>query len=161
VNRDVYGSYNPWDTAPAVHRIFVRGLSARTYSNAVGIGLADVTTDRLANSMDPVPTYINSFTGCAPPGCRLPAHFPTDRECIERIAPTTGKIDGRDLRIVWIRNSLELTEFAAADNLIEELRRNEAVEIVGGPKEIEYDEAGNLVEFQQLLAGASKTLTTA
>ncbi len=47
VNRSVNGDYNPWDTAPRIHRIFLRGLSDRSYGNGVGLGMADVIHERL------------------------------------------------------------------------------------------------------------------
>ena len=60
VNRGSQGQYNPWQYAPRIERIFVRGLSGNTYGNAVGVGLADVVTDRLVQAIDPSPMYINS-----------------------------------------------------------------------------------------------------
>src|SRR5262245_65313005 len=47
VNRGPAGEYNPWPGLPSIQRIFVRELHPLSYGNAIGIGLADVTTDRL------------------------------------------------------------------------------------------------------------------
>jgi hypothetical protein len=47
VNRGPEGEYNPWPELPSAGRIFVRDLARQTYGNAMGIGMADVTTDRL------------------------------------------------------------------------------------------------------------------
>src|SRR6476661_3092617 len=52
VNRGVNGEYNPWKVAPKFNRIFVRDLSELTYNSAVGLGMADVVTDRLVNRTD-------------------------------------------------------------------------------------------------------------
>src|ERR1700728_304633 len=52
VNRSVNGEYNPWDTAPRIHRIFLRGLSDKSYGNGVGVGMADVINDRLLTTID-------------------------------------------------------------------------------------------------------------
>ena len=73
----------------------MRDLSDLTYNNAVGLGMADVVTDRLVNRIDWEPTRINSLTANTPAAIRTPIHFPTDRECLERIAPTVGKFDLR------------------------------------------------------------------
>ena len=91
-NRGVNGEYNPWP-GPKFQRIFVRNLSEKTYNSAVGLGMADVVTDRLVNRIDWQPTMINSLTANTPAAIRTPIHFKTDRECIERIAPTVGKFD--------------------------------------------------------------------
>src|SRR5581483_6374278 len=66
VNRSVHGAYNPWPDAPKIERIFVRDLSDLSYNNAVGLGMADVVTDRLVNRIDWVPTHINSLTASTP-----------------------------------------------------------------------------------------------
>src|SRR5437763_5725513 len=66
VNRGVQGEYNPWPATPRFHRIFVRDLSELTYNSAVGLGLADVVTDRLVDRTDWEPTTINSLTANTP-----------------------------------------------------------------------------------------------
>src|SRR5215471_3079123 len=107
VNRGVNGEYNPWPGIPKFQRVFVRDLSELTYNSAVGLGMADVVTDRLVNRTDWTPTIINSLTANTPAAIRTPIHFTSDRECIERIMPTVGKIDLSEVTIGWIRNTME------------------------------------------------------
>ena len=145
VNRSVLGDYNPWPDAPRIERIFVRDLSDLTYNSAVGIGMADITTDRLVNRIDWASTRVNSLTASTPSAIRTPIHFPSDRECLEAIAPTVGKFDIREVTIGWIRNSLELSQFAMSENLRPSIERNPMLEIVSPEREIEFDAAGNLV----------------
>ena len=49
-NRSVQGQYNPWPGAPHFDRLFVRDLSELTYNSGVGLGMADVVTDRLVTA---------------------------------------------------------------------------------------------------------------
>ena len=51
---------------------------------------------------------INSLTANTPAAIRTPIHFPTDRECLERVAPTVGKLDLSQVTFAWIRNTMEL-----------------------------------------------------
>src|ERR1022692_2523636 len=60
-NRSVQCEYNPWPDTPKFERIFVRNLSELTYNSGVGLGMADVVTDRLVNRIDWEPTMINSL----------------------------------------------------------------------------------------------------
>ena len=69
----------------------MRDLSDLTYGNGVGIGMADVITDRLLDRIDWNPTRINSLTASTPSAIRTPIHFPTDRECLEPSPPRWGK----------------------------------------------------------------------
>jgi hypothetical protein len=144
VNRGSLGQYNPWQCAPRIERIFVRGLSGNTYGNAIGVGLADVVTDRLVNAIDPSPTYINALTASTLPPVRIPIHFATDRECLERLMPTVGRFDMQSVRIGWIRNSLELSPIALSENLREEISSNALLEIAEGPLDLTFDAAGDL-----------------
>jgi hypothetical protein len=144
VNRGSQGQCNPWQTAPRIERIFVRDLSPNTYGNAVGVGLADVVTDRLVNGIDKSPTYINAITSSTLQPARIPIHFPTDRECLEKLMPTVGKFDMQAVRLGWIHNSLELTPIGLSENLKAEIEENPLLEIVEGPLELEFDAAGNL-----------------
>src|SRR5256885_12699168 len=107
-----------------IQRIFVRDLSDLSYGNGVGLGMADVISDRLLNKIDWNPTRINSLTASTPAAIRTPVHFPTDRECLERIAPTVGKFDMTEVSIGWVRNSLELGIIALSENLLAEIQGN-------------------------------------
>jgi hypothetical protein len=146
-NRGVQGQYNPWPDTPKFQRIFVRNLSDHTYDSAVGMGMADVVTDRLVNRIDWTPTRVNSLTASTPAAIRTPIHYPTDRESLEAIAPTVGKFDMREVTIGWIRNTMELSSLAMSENLRPQIERQPALEIVSAAQEIEFDSSGNLVQL--------------
>jgi hypothetical protein len=143
-NRGVNGEYNPWDTAPKFNRIFVRDLSDLTYNSAVGLGMADIVTDRLVNRTNWEPTYINSLTANTPAAVRVPMHFATDRECVERIAPTVGKLDLSQVTYGWIRNTMELGRMAFSENLRAQLESNSLMEIEAAI-DFDFDGSGNLI----------------
>ena len=144
VNRGSGGQYNPWPNAPLIERIYVRGLSAESYGNACGIGLADMIHERVLGQIDLEPTYVNVVTAGALAAARIPVHYPSDRECIERLMPTVGKRNLNEVRIGWIRNTLELTPMAASENMRSDLERNPAVTKVGAPFDMPFDAKGDL-----------------
>jgi hypothetical protein len=151
VNRGVAGQYNPWANTPRITRIFVREMSPYSYGNASGVGMADIVTDRLVEAIDLRPLYINTLTSLSPACARIPMHFATDRECIERISKTCGKETMSTLRIGRIHNTLELSPIALSETLRAEIESNEMLEIAGPPEELAYDEGGNLLPLQQSL----------
>lgn len=144
VNRGVNGEYNPWDTAPRIHRIFLRGLSNKSYGNGVGLGMADVINDRLLKVIDWTPTQINSLTASTPAAIRTPAHFPTDKMCLEKFWPTVGKFKQEDVTIAWIANSMELATLRLSENLRAEIEANPMLTVEGVAEELDFDESGNL-----------------
>ena len=143
-NRGVMGEYNPWPNTPKFQRIFVRNLSEHTYDSAVGMGMADVVTDRLVNRINWEPTWINSLTANTPAAIRTPIHFPTDLECLKRIAPTVGKLELDAVTYGWIRNTMELTRIALSENTRAAVEANSQLEIES-TIDLDFDTTGNLI----------------
>lgn len=146
-NRSVNGAYNPWPNTPWIERIFIRDLSDISYGNGVGLGMADIVHDRLLGKIDWVPTWINSLTASTPAAIRTPIHFPTDRECLERMMPTVGKFDPLEVTICRIRNTMQLTRALLSENLRSEIEANPSLEILDGPFPFEFDADGQLPEL--------------
>jgi hypothetical protein len=144
VNRGVNGEYNPWPDTPRFERVFVRDLSELTYNSAVGLGMADFVTDRLVNRINWEPTIINSLTATTPAAIRTPVHFATDRECLERFAPTVGKLDLSQVTYGWIRNSMELGRIGISENLRAQVESNPQLEIEA-TIDFEFDGQNNLI----------------
>ncbi len=144
VNRSVFGESNPWPHEHRMERILARDLSSTSYGNAAGVGMADVIHDRLFKKIDWNPTWINSLTASTPAAIRTPIHFPSDRECLERIASTVGKVNLSDITYGWFKNTMELGFMKLSENLTDQIRKNPMLEIIGPAEEMEFDEAGNL-----------------
>ena len=78
---------------PVITRLAVLDLSHETRGNALGIGLADLTTDRLVRSIDPTPMRVNSLTSNFLTRARVPLALPTDRDVIATSLDTCWRID--------------------------------------------------------------------
>ena len=152
INRSILAEYNPFPNTAKINRLFVRDLSPLSYGNGVGLGMADVITDRLLNKIDWKPTRINSLTASTPSAIRIPLHFPTDRECLETLWPTVGRFVQDEVTFGWIRNTMELSPIGLSENLLPEIEKNPRLEIVEGPRELEFLADGNLKE---IFTGAS------
>jgi hypothetical protein len=144
VNRGEACEYNPWPGIPSIQRIFVRELDPETHGNAMGIGMADVTTERLVREIDWDSTRVNALSSGLPARIRVPLHFVSDRECLQWVAATAGKMSAEDVTYGWIRNTLAIDRVAISDNLRARVEAQTHVEI---EREItaEWDDQGNLV----------------
>ena len=140
VNRGPACEYNPYDDLPSVTRLFVRDLDPDSHGNALGIGMADVTTDRLVAAIDWAPTRVNALSSGIPSKIRVPTHFASDRQCLEWVAGTAGRVDPAAVTYGWIRNTLELARVAVSENL------RGAIDPAAIEREIlvEWDAEGNL-----------------
>ena len=153
INRSSMGR-NCWPGLPRIERIYARSLTPHGGGNAVGIGLCDIIHDRLFDAVDFEKTWINSFTASSTIGCMCPPHFPSDRECIERILATCGRHDISQCSVVWIRNTMELGQMRVSENLFERLRDDPSVEALGAASPMSFDPAGQVVAGMEIEAAA-------
>jgi hypothetical protein len=131
-----------------VLRIFVRGLTEKTHGNAVGIGSADFTTDRLVDSIDLPTTYINAITGQAYQAPMIPMHYPTDREILDIALESLGLIPPEEARVLWIRNTLDLGEVEASEAYLKAAKQRKDLEISRDLKDLAVGADGNLPLFE-------------
>lgn len=153
INRSSLGR-NCWPGLPRIERIYARSLTPHGGGNAVGIGLCDIIHDRLFDAVDFGKTWINSFTASSTVGCMCPPHFPSDRECIERILATCGKADISECSVVWIRNTMELAQMRVSEDLYQRLSNDSSVEVLGEATPIDFDAAGQIADSMQIAAAA-------
>jgi len=144
VNRGPACEYNPWPGIPSIQRILVRALDPQTHGNAMGIGMADVTTDRLVRAIDWEPTRVNALSSGLPSRIRVPLHFASDRECLEWVGATAGKMSAADVTYGWIRNTLALDRLAVSENVRAQLQTQSHIE-VENEIAVTWDACGNLV----------------
>lgn len=115
-------------SAPFIRRIFVRDLTPETHGNAIGIGMADITTTRLAKSIDLNITYTNALTALTPQSAKIPIYFETDRECVERALISLAIEDTSAARVVRISDTLNLATMEISQSLAPEIRGDLVVE---------------------------------
>ena len=130
---------------PRIQRIVVLRLSEATKGNAIGIGLADVTTRQLVDSINFDYTYVNAITAGIMSGAKIPIAMPTDKEAIQLALKTCFRVKHPETRIVWIRNTLALEKIFASEPLLPEIRRNPHLEILDEPRPMQFDAQGNMI----------------
>ena len=133
--------------SPFIRRIFVRDLTPETHGNAIGIGLADVTTSRLVRKMDRPITYINALTALTPQCGKIPIYFDTDREAIERCLASLAIPDISAARIVRISSTLSVTELEISEPLREEIERQPHLKMLAAPAAYQFDAEGNMADL--------------
>lgn len=107
---------------PSVTRLCVLDVSDESHGNIVGVGFADLTTERLVSRMDEVPFRINTLTSCCLQRSRIPITLPTDRDVIRTAIDTCWRIDPAEARIVVIPNTLEVKTLWVSRPLEDEVR---------------------------------------
>ena len=129
-------------------KLFIRGLSEQSHSNACGLGLADITTRRCLNSADWESTWINLTTNLMIDGGKIPLYQNNDYDAIRVALKSCPRIDFKRARIARIRDTLSLNEFEVSAALAEELKNAPDVEIISDPYELSFDDAGFLSDLE-------------
>jgi hypothetical protein len=130
--------------SPAIRRIIVRGLTPETNGNAIGIGFADFTTERLVRAMDRKVTYINALTALNPIGAKIPVHFETDRETIGQALASLALTAAQPARVVRIADTLSLEHIEVSEAYQDLARDRNDLELRGPAQEMRFDAEGNL-----------------
>jgi hypothetical protein len=80
------------------------------------------------------------------PECgRVPIAFDQDHEALQAAFDNSGVLDSKDLRLVWIKNTLEMEYLWASEPMLKEAKANPNLEVVSGLEEVPFDAAGNMV----------------
>jgi len=130
--------------SPRITRIAVCDLTEASHGNAVGVGLADYTTQRLVDKIDRTQMYINGLTSGSPERARIPMIAATDREAAEWTLMTCGAVDTSQARLVRIQDTLHLERFYAAEALQPDIAADPRLKIVSPWAPLAFDGEGRL-----------------
>lgn len=125
-------------------RVAVLDVSDASHGNAMGVGFASATTQRLYQKIDMDAMYPNAITATVLGGVRIPVVMPNDRECIQLCVRTCTGIDHSAPRIVRIPNSLHLEYIQLSAAYGPVLETIPGLEIADGPLPFAFDPQGNL-----------------
>ena len=140
------GEHDP--KAPKIKKIAVLDLSEETHGNAIGIGLADVTTRRAYEKIDHHQTYVNCLTQGSGETGKIPPYLANDRDAIATAIRISGPIQPEESRVIRIKNTQELETLYISEALIEELSTSPELQkhlaLLEEPREMQFDVMGYL-----------------
>jgi len=126
--------------------IFVRGLTEKTHHNAVGLNSADITTLRCVREADWGITWTNIMTATSVSRCRIPCFAPNDKDALLWSIKSCTDSSRDHVRIVRIRDTVNMEYIEVSENMAEEMRGREDIEILSDPYEISFDQDGYITE---------------
>jgi hypothetical protein len=146
---DVIGrpSFQKLPVKAKIRQLFVRDLTPESEGNAIGIGMADLTTKRLVDKINYITMNMNAITSGDPEAAKIPMAFACDAEAIEIVLGMIGLVPPQEARVVRVKNTLHLTEMDVSEALLEEVRKNGRLSQVTQPATIAFDSNGDLLPF--------------
>jgi hypothetical protein len=141
--------------SPRVKYLIASDVSAASHGNAIGVGLADFTTQRLFEKIDRDAMNANVLTSTFVERAKIPLVLANDREALRAAVRCNWGVEPEETRFVRIPNTLHLRYLYLSDNLLEETLARGNVEVVERAEELEFDREGYLAPF----AGAEREQT--
>lgn len=129
----------PEPRRPDIRTVVALRMNEHSYGNALGIGLADITTKALVDGIDRASMYSNLIATTYLERGKIPIYFDTEREAVEtgfRVcgAPPSG-------RVAVIENTLHLENLLVSEPVLAD---NPDLEVVEREVPFTFDEAGRL-----------------
>jgi len=118
----IYGEEEP--AAPRIKKLAVLRLSSASYGNALGIGLADLTVKKLADSIDYEAMYSNLVTTTFLQRGKVPVHFDTEKETIDVAFRTIGAVEPQNARVMIIENTLHIGTVLVSQSIYDDIKDN-------------------------------------
>jgi hypothetical protein len=132
---------------PRIQRYVVLDVSEESHGNALGVGMADITTARLAAKADYDAMYSNALTNRVLNNIRMPMVMKSDRLALQAALFTCIDVDVAHPRIVRIANTSHVESFTVSEALLELVGQNPSLEVIDPLRELVFDSDGNLPEF--------------
>ncbi|MFJ8070929.1 lactate racemase domain-containing protein [Peribacillus sp. NPDC096447] len=124
---------------PEVTRTVVLGLTEKTHGNANGIGMADMTTKAVMNEIEWEKGYANALTSTVTDVVKLPMFLDTQELAVKAAIKTCNAFNLNKVRVVRIKNTLEIGEIWISESMMEEALKNKNLEILSEPEELALD----------------------
>ncbi|MGG0409987.1 lactate racemase domain-containing protein [Peribacillus simplex] len=124
---------------PEVKRTVVLGLTEKTHGNANGIGMADMTTKAVMNEIEWEKGYANALTSTVTDVVKLPMFLDTQELAVKAAVKTCNAFDLNKVRVVRIKNTLEIGEIWISESMMEEALKNKNIELLSEPEELALD----------------------
>lgn len=129
---------------PRIKYIIASGVSEESHGNALGIGLADLTTRKLFEAIDFQKMNENVVTSTFLHRAMIPIVMENDREAIAAALRANWGVEPEKARIVRIPNTLHLEYLYVSEIFLPKIRTIPNVAIVGDLEEIKFDISGYL-----------------
>lgn len=136
----------PQFTPPEIGIIVVLDLTPASHGNAVGLGVADITTEAMLDKVDWDKVWWNAYTSGVGGVLRahIPMIFPDDREAIAAAIRMCGQHDPAKVRMVRIKNTLDVAQMYISASLLEEAA-GKRLKVGADGQPFEFDRSGRLL----------------
>ena len=124
---------------PDIHGIVALRMNEHSYGNALGIGLADITTKALVDQIDRQSMYSNLIPTTFLERGKIPAHFDTEEDAMDVAMRLYGH--GAETSLIIAENTLEIEKLLVSKKVLEMAPE---LEVIEEDIPLSFDGAGRL-----------------
>ena len=124
---------------PDIHGIVALRMNEHSYGNALGIGLADITTKALVDQIDRQSMYSNLIPTTFLERGKIPAHFDTEEDAMDVAMRLYGH--GAETSLIIAENTLEIEKLLVSKKVLEMAPE---LEVIEEDIPLSFDGAGKL-----------------
>ena len=110
---------------PRIKRMVLLDVTDQSHGNAIGMGIFDVITRKVFDKLDLAQIYTNAIAVKCPEDAKIPIIADTEEEALRVAIQVARDIDRDKLKIVRIKNTLELETIEVSDALLDCVAANE------------------------------------
>ncbi|MDR2112836.1 MAG: DUF362 domain-containing protein [Candidatus Accumulibacter sp.] len=140
--RAIAGEADP--AVPGIGLIGVCDLTPASGGNALGVGIADMTTEQLISKIDSATTARNVITTTFLDRGKVPVALPCARALVSAGEKLLRSRIGQEQGVLFIRSTLHLGSFYASRRLEPVLTGKPSITAAGGYREVPYTPEGHL-----------------
>ena len=137
----------PEPKEPCVKRLILSDLTPGSEGNAIGMGVADIITRRLADKVDQKALDINTIVSLALEMGKTPLVMPSDKEALKLAMRCVGLTPPSEQKIIRIKNTLKLEEVEVSRAYAREIEERDDLSVIKGPEKIHFDSNGYFKPF--------------
>jgi hypothetical protein len=137
----------PEPESPRIKYVIAGDLSDESHGNALGIGLADLTTSRLVDKINRRVMNENVITSTFLHRAAIPIVLDNDRAAIEAALRANWNVPIEQVRLARIYSTLHLEHLYVSETVYETIRYLPGITAEGTFEPLAFDEAGNLLPF--------------
>ncbi len=127
---------------PSIKYVIASNLSEASHGNALGVGLADLTTKRLFEKIDYQAMNENVITSTFLARASIPIILDNDQEALKAALRANWGVSPEKARIARIPNTLHIGELYVSEAIFNELKDKENIEVLEDLHEMKFDGNG-------------------
>ncbi|WZL72838.1 lactate racemase domain-containing protein [Clostridiaceae bacterium 35-E11] len=112
---------------PQINKMILLNISKESHGNGIGMGIFDITTRKVFEQLDYESIYANGIATKCIDDCKIPLIAENEEEAIKIAIKILRGVDKNNLKIVRIKNTLELEYIEVSDALLEYVKNDKNI----------------------------------